>query len=225
MSQVFQWSIAQGLRQDNPADRNINQALPKLQTKRHFKALPFSDVSDTLNVIRNNARAWWGTKAAFEFLVLTAGRSGEVRLADWSEIDLDMALWTIPAERMKKSRPHRVPLSAPALAVLERARQLTDGEGLIFPSITGKAMSDNTLSKMLRDARIEANPHGFRSSFRDWCAESNIDRQVAESALAHRVGDDTELAYLRSDVLALRRNAMDAWGEYVTGPVGVSSTA
>ena len=216
LRQVFQWSIAQGLRQGNPADASISPALPRLTAKEHHKALPFREVSGAVETVRNTG-AWTGTKLAFEFLVLTAARSGEVRLAEWSEIDLEAGLWIIPAARMKSTREHRIPLSAPALAVLERAAELSDGAGLIFPSITGKPLSDSTISKLLREAGIPAVPHGFRSSFRDWCAEQNIDRQVAESALAHTVGDATEAAYLRSDVLALRRAAMDAWAEYVTG--------
>ena len=214
MGQVFQWAVSQGFRTDNPADRNINQALPKAGTRAHFKALPFREVGAALQTVRGSG-AWLGTKLAFEFLVLTAARSGEVRLAEWSEIDLDAVVWTIPASRMKSGREHRVPLSGAALDVLRRAGELSDGTGLIFPSANGKALSDSTVSKLLRENGIPAVPHGFRSSFRDWCAEENIDRQVAESALAHRVGDATEAAYLRSDMFALRRATMDDWGAYV----------
>ena len=215
MNQVFKWAIAQGYRTDNPADANINQALPKMTTREHFKALPHSQVGAALQTVRDST-AWAGTKLAFEFLVLTAARSGEVRNADWSEIDLDTGTWTVPASRMKAGREHRVPLSDAALDVLEAARILSSGEGLIFPSLRGKPMTDSTLSKMLRDNGIEANPHGFRSSFRDWCADQNIDRQIAESALAHAVGNATEAAYLRSDMLGLRRAAMDGWARYLT---------
>lgn len=216
MGQVFQWAIAQGLRSDNPADKNINQALPRAGTRDHFKALPFGEVRAAVRTIRDS-RAWAGTKLAFEFLVLTAGRSSEIRLTEWSEIDLDAATWTIPASRMKAGREHRVPLSVPALDVLRRARELSDGTGLLFPGATGRAQSDSTLSKLLRENGIQAVPHGFRSSFRDWCANSNIDRQIAESALAHVVGDATEVAYLRSDFFDLRRAAMDAWAASVIG--------
>ena len=215
MNQVFKWAIAQGYRTDNPADANINQALPRMTTREHFKALPHSQVGAALQTVRDST-AWAGTKLAFEFLVLTAARSGEVRNADWSEIDLDTGTWTVPASRMKAGREHRVPLSDAALDVLEAARILSSGEGLIFPSLRGKPMTDSTLSKMLRDNGIEANPHGFRSSFRDWCADQNIDRQIAESALAHAVGNATEAAYLRSDMLGLRRTAMDGWARYLT---------
>ena len=215
IGQVFEWSIAQGLRSDNPADRNINSALPKAGTKTHFKALPFGQVADALKTIRGSG-AWLGTKLAFEFLVLTAGRSGEVRAATWDEIDLDAATWTIPAARMKSSREHRVPLSGAALAVLDAAKELSDGTGLIFRSANGKALTDSTISKLIRENGVKAVPHGFRSSFRDWCAEANVDRQTAESALAHVVGDATESAYLRSDLFDLRRKAMDSWAMYLT---------
>lgn len=216
LSQTFKWAIAQGLREGNPADQNISAGLPKLTPREHHTALPFSEVGAALRTIRDSG-AWVGTKLAFEFLVLTAVRSGEVRNAEWSEIDLDAATWTIPAARMKSGREHRVALSGPALAVLDRARELSDGAGLLFPSSTGKPMSDNTISKLLRENGIAAVPHGFRSSFRNWAAHANVDRQTAESALAHVVGDAVEASYLRSDLFDLRRDAMDAWAAYLQG--------
>ena len=214
LSQTFKWAIAQGLRSDNPADSNIAPAMPKLTTRAHFRALPFGEVAGALQIVANS-NAWLGTKLAFRFLVLTAARSGEVRGATWDEIDLEAATWTIPAARMKSAREHRIPLSVQALEVLEEVRPLSGGEGLVFPSPTDRALTDSTISKLIRENGIQAVPHGFRSSFRDWCAEANIDRQVAESALAHSVGDATEAAYLRSDMLALRRAAMESWGEYL----------
>ena len=214
MGQVFQWAIAQGLRADNPADRNINQALPKANIRDHFKALPFSEVSAAVQTVQDSG-AWIGTKLAFRFLVLTAGRSNEIRLAQWSEIDLDAATWTIPAARMKSGREHRIPLANAALEVLDAAKELSDGSGLVFPSANGRALTDSTISKLLRENGVGAVPHGFRSSFRDWAASVNIPRQTAESALAHSVGDATEAAYLRSDLFELRRGAMDAWAEYL----------
>ena len=215
LSQTFRWAIAQGLRNDNPADANISAALPKSGAREHHRALPFADVPGAVRTIKDSG-AWIGTKLAFEFLVLTAGRSSEIRLAEWSEIDLEAATWTIPAARMKAGREHRVPLSGAALAVLEEARTLSSGDGLIFPSANGKALSDSTISKLLRENGIAAVPHGFRSSFRDWCAEQSIDRQTAEAALAHTLGNSTEIAYLRSDMFALRKGAMDTWAKFVT---------
>ena len=214
LSQTFKWAIAHGLRPDNPADQNISSGLPKLSTKVHHRALPYSQVGAALRIVASS-NAWLGTKLAFEFLVLTAARSGEVRGATWDEVDLEAATWTIPATRMKSGREHRIPLSAPALDVLREARPLSGGQGLVFPSPSDKPLTDSTISKLLRENDVQAVPHGFRSSFRDWCAEANIDRHVAESALAHSVGDATEAAYLRSDMFALRRAAMDSWGLYL----------
>ncbi len=214
LRQIFAWSIAQGLRDSNPADQNISDALPSLATKEHHKALPCTQVGAAIKTVEATD-AWELTKACFVFMVLTATRSGESRLATWDEIDLDSATWTIPASRMKKDREHRVPLSKAAVAILERSKAYSHGKGLVFPSSTGRAMSDSTVSKLLRINSIPAVPHGFRSSFRDWCAENNINRQVAEMCLAHNVGDATEAAYLRSDMFDLRRAALDAWAEYL----------
>ena len=215
LSMTFKWAIAQGLRTGNPADQNISSALPKLSPKNHHGALPFSEVAGAISSVRQTG-AGAATKLAFEFLVLTAARSCEIREATWGEIDREAATWSIPAARMKSSRDHRVPLSAPALAVLDAARALSDGNGLVFPSPRGKPLTDATLSKLLRENEIGAVPHGFRSSFRDWCAHANIDRQVAEASLAHSVGNATETAYLRSDMFELRRAAMVAWGEFLS---------
>ena len=214
LRQVFAWSIARGLRESNPADQNISDALPSLATRAHHKALSCAQVGAAIKTVEATD-AWELTKACFTFMVLTATRSGESRLATWGEIDLDSATWTIPAGRMKKDREHRVPLSKAAVAVLERAKAYSHGRGLVFPSSTGRAMSDSTVSKLLRMNAIPAVPHGFRSSFRDWCAENNIDRQVAEMCLAHNVGNATEAAYLRSDMFDRRREAMDAWASYL----------
>ena len=146
---------------------------------------------------------------------MTACRSGEVRGAKWCEIDPEGPTWLIPAERMKAGREHRVPLSGRALAVLNEARELADSTGLIFPSATGRMLSDSTLSKLLRESEIDAVPHGFRSSFRDWCGETGVDREVAEASLAHVVKNQVEAAYARSDLLERRRTVMQKWAHYL----------
>ena len=151
----------------------------------------------------------------FEFLTLTAARSGEVRAAQWDEIDLDRRVWTVPAERMKTSREHRVPLSHRAIEILHESDDLYDGSGLVFPSITGRVLSDSTVSKLLRELDINAVPHGFRSSFRDWCAETGQPREIAAAALAHTV-QGVEGAYFRSDLFDRRRQVMEAWGDYIS---------
>ena len=214
LRQVFNWAVSQGLRQNNPADKTISHALPKRSVKEHYPALPFAQVGTAMQTVEQTT-AWLGTKLCFALMVLTATRSGESRLATWEEIDLDTATWTIPAHRMKAGREHRVPLSKAAVSILQQAKALTDGRGLVFPSARGKAMSDSTVSKLLRQNGIAAVPHGFRSSFRDWCAENNVNRQLAETALAHAVGSATEAAYLRSDMFDLRRALMQEWADYL----------
>ena len=164
------------------------------------------------------SHAYSATKLAFEFLVLTAARSGEVRLAHWDEIDLEAREWTVPAERTKAHRPHRVPLSGRAVEILSEARTLGGGSGLVFPSPEGRASAHSRLSTLLRDLGIAAVPHGFRSSFRDWCGEcSNAPREVAEAALAHAVRNKVEAAYARSDLFERRRVLMDDWASYLAG--------
>ena len=148
--------------------------------------------------------------------MLTACRSGEVRLARWDEFDLEDREWTIPAERMKAKRMHRVPLSGRALEILEEARALLDGDDLVLPSPTGKPLSDGALSNPLRALGIAAVPHGFRSSFRDWAGECTAaPRAVMEAALAHVVGG-VEGAYARSDLFERRRTLMDQWAAYLS---------
>ena len=215
LSAIFKYCIAKGYRKDDPAGPAISEALPKGKNgKKHHKALPHSEVGKSIQTVRESQAAET-TKLCLEFLVLTACRSGEVRNAKWEEIDEKKAVWTVPAERMKSDRQHRVPLSPEAVSVLHRAKEFADGTGLVFPSPSGKVLSDNTLSKMLRELKIESVPHGYRSSFRNWCAENNFDREIAEQALAHVIKNRTEAAYLRSDILDLRRDLMDKWGNYL----------
>lgn len=168
---VMKWAVAQGFRGDNPAGDAISVALPKTGTTRqHHGTLPYTEVGAALDKAKAS-RAYRGTVLALEFLVLTACRSSEVRHATWDEVDLEAETWMVPASRMKAKRDHRVPLSRRALEVLREARGLLNGAGLIFPSAQGRAIGVNTVSKLLRDLGIEAVPHGFRSSFRDWAAE------------------------------------------------------
>lgn len=213
---VMKWAVANGWRQDNPAEA-ISQALPKQkQPVKHRKSLPYGEVSGCLEVVRAS-RAYDATKLALEFVVLTACRSGEARLADWSEIDLENAEWTIPAQRMKANKEHRVPLSGRALEVLEAARALGDGTGLVFPSVTGKALSDMTLSKLVKELGYAVDVHGFRTSFKTWCQErTTTPREVSEAALAHTIQNKAEAAYARSDLFEKRRALMERWAGYVS---------
>ena len=218
ISAVMKWAVAQGHRSDNPAGDAIGKALPRHQTTaRHMQALPHREVAGAIAAVRAS-KAWWATKAAFEFLVLTATRSGEVRRATWQEIDVDVAAWTVPAERMKANTEHRVPLSRRAIEILNQARVTGDGHELVFPSMRGKVLSDMTLSKLVKEQGIAAVPHGFRSSFRDWAAEQTGARHdVIEACLAHTVRNPTVAAYARSDLFERRRRLMDDWAEYLAG--------
>lgn len=217
---VMKWAVAQGWRQDNPADV-IARALPKQdRTQKHRLALPYPEVSDCLNTIKASG-AGQSTKQALEFLVLTASRSGEVRLAHWDEFDLDKAEWVISAQRMKAKREHRVPLSGRCLEILQEAKRLDDGSGLVFPGTRyGKPLSDMTLSKLVKELGFKADVHGFRTSFKTWAQErTNSPREVSEAALAHTVKDKAEAAYARSDLFEKRRKLMVRWAEYLDTPL------
>ena len=212
---TFDNAISRELIDADPWER-AKKGLGQLKDKgKNQESLPHSEIGAAIRTVRETS-AGLTTKAAFEFLVLTAARSGEARGADWSEIDWDNRTWTVPASRMKGKRVHRVPLSGAAMAVLESAREMTGGIGLIFPSDKGKPLSDSTLSKLVRENGIRAVPHGFRASFRTWAAEcSDVPREIAEFALGHVEGSAAELAYRRTDYYERRRDLMEQWGTYV----------
>ena len=217
MSVVMEWAIGQGHRPDNPAGKVILKSLPKQnQRVTHFKSLPFSELGRAIRQVRAT-EAWLGTKLCFEFLALTASRSGEARLARWDEFEFDGLVWTIPGSRMKAGLEHRIPLTPAMVDVLGRAREIRDSSGLVFPSAHGKPMSDSTLSKLLRENGIPTTPHGVRSAFRTWAAEcSDVPREIAEFALAHVEGSAAELAYRRTDYFERRRGLMESWAHYLT---------
>ena len=223
MEVVFDWAIATGWRLDNPAGKAVLRVLPRTaKLKRRHRSLPYREVPDALIRVRRSP-ADLVTRLSFEFLVLTAARSGEVRKSTWSEIDLGSATWTVPEERMKARREHRVPLSVRCLEILAEARELNGrDQDLIFPGWSGKPLSDMTYGALLRREEVPAVAHGFRSSFKNWCMEASgiPDRQlVSELALAHDVGDETEKAYSTTDLLEERRPLMEAWAGFCH-PVG-----
>ena len=153
---------------------------------------------------------------ALEFQVLTAVRPTEARLARWAEIDLKTATWTIPDQRTKKSREHRVPLSTQAIAVLTAARRYSRDSELVFVGKKGGQVGSTTIAALLQRAEIGCVPHGFRSSFRNWVEEcTDTPRSVAEAALAHVNRDQVEAAYLRTDLFKRRRKLMEAWANYL----------
>lgn len=215
---VMKWAMAQGWRLDNPAD-TISKALPRQDRSKiqHRKALPYEKVGGAVRTVQASD-ASPVTKLAFEMLVLTAARSGEIREAVWSEFDLHRAEWAIPATRMKAKKAHRVPLSDRCVAILEAAKALKQKESdLVFPgSKPRKPLSDMTFSKLMKELDIPAVPHGFRSSFRDWAGEqTSHPREVIEFALAHVIKDKAEAAYARSDLFEKRRVLMSDWEQFI----------
>ena len=219
MGVIFDYAIASGWRADNPASA-VASALPRRsRIKRHHPALPYDEVPAAMEHIREST-ADPSTRLAFEFMALTAARAGEVRGATWAEIDIDGSVWEVPAERMKARRGHRVPLATRALAILSEAREFSDGDGLIFPNChTGKPLSNMAFTALLRRLKIEAVPHGFRSSFKDWTiSETATPWAVGEAALAHNLGNSVESAYARTDLFERRRELMAQWAHFVAEP-------
>ena len=215
---VLEWAVAMELRADNPCDRVLPVLGPQNDIVTHRRALPHRDVAAAIETVRSSSSGQSAVKLAFELLVLTAARSAEIRLATWDEMDTAGGVWTVPATRMKAKREHRVPLCGRAVEVLEAARTLDDGGGLVFPMRSGKPIADSTLPMVLRELGIAAVPHGFRSSFRDWAAEkTDHPREVIEAALAHVVPNKVEAAYARSDLFERRRLLMDDWATYLGG--------
>lgn len=217
MELVLDFAAARGLREGpNPARwrGNLDAALPKpskLAKVRHHAAVAGDDVG--LFMARLRDQTGMGARA-LEFAILTAARSGEVRGAVWSELNLADSSWTVPAERMKAGREHRVPLSKPALELL---RSLPKGasDDWVFPGLRGP-LSDMSLTAVLRRMNVAATAHGFRSTFRDWCSEhTNHPSEAAEMALAHAVGDKVEAAYRRGDLFEKRVRLMSDWAKFL----------
>ena len=215
---VLDYGHGKGWREQPFVMGQVNKALPRQPRKdAHFSAMPFANVSSFLSRLRERQSIG---RLAVEALILTAVRSGEIRGAAWSELDLDAATWTIPASRMKAGKAHVVPLSPAAVAVFTQAaefRRATDD--LVFHGLKrGNPLSDMTLLKVLRDMGEPYTVHGFRSAFRDWVAEeTNVPGEIAEAVLAHAIPNRVEAAYRRTDYLDKRRKLMEAWGAYCTG--------
>src|SRR5215472_10014336 len=210
ISLILDWATARKLRTgDNPArwKGHLEAVLPKrskVQKVINHSALPYSRLPPFMNALRQQSEI--GARAA-ELMILTATRTSEVRFAAWSEIDLDGRLWIIPAARMKAERDHRVPLTRPAIGLLSQLPR--DGAG-VFPGL-----GQHAILKALKRVNSEVTAHGFRSTFRDWCAEqTSFPSEVAEMALAHAVGDKVEAAYRRGDLFEKRRQLAEAWARY-----------
>ena len=217
---VLDYAAARGYREGfNPArwKGNLDAALPnpsKVAPVRHHAAVAVKDVASFMKRLGSQDGA--GARA-LEFAVLTAARSGEVRGATWSEVDLRAALWTIPAARMKSGREHRVPLSQPAIKLLRSLPGDRLPEDYLFPGIRGP-LSDMSLTAVLRRMSVTATAHGFRSTFRDWVSEyTEHSGEVAEMALSHAIGDKVEAAYRRGDLLEKRVALMTDWASFLAG--------
>ena len=216
---ILEWAMGHGYVQHNVAEE-INGALAKQpNTSAHMKAAPYKGIPAILSAIRH-APTTEAARLCVEFLLMTATRSQEARLATWEEIDWDTKTWTIPAPRMKMQQAHRVPLSETALAVLTKAKALGSVRW-VFPSpLKDEALGEATLRKVLKDAGVkkETTVHGFRSSFRTWAGEeTTAPHDVLEACLAHAVGSSVSRAYARGDLLEKRRPIMHAWGRFVVG--------
>lgn len=207
----------------NPAQwaGHLSTQLPspkKLQKKEHHPAVHYQQIGDFMSKLRANSSI---SGKALEFLILTTVRSGSVRQAEWREIDLDKALWIIPAEHTKARQEHRVPLSPQAIQLL-KSIPIMAGTDIVFSSPSGKVLSDMALSQLMRGMRergeltVEAVPHGFRSTFRDWAAEQTAyPDEIRKAASGHTVGDAVKEAYQRTDLLDKRRNLMNEWAKFL----------
>jgi integrase len=212
---VLAWSAVSGFRSgDNPArwSENLDQVLPKpskLKKVRHHRALPWQEVGQFVLDLRKRDGA---AAQALEFAILTAARSGEVRGMEWQELDLEARVWTVPGDRIKAGKPHRVPLSDRALEILKATPHR---EGLVFRGARGGALSDMSLSAVCKRMKVDATPHGFRSSFKDWARNATrYPDEASELALAHVNSDATRAAYARDELLPIRARLMADWSRF-----------
>ncbi len=221
---VMTWCAARNIIVASPLGV-VDHLLPSQRSKRHrvehHPAVAWRDIPAVCATLFLGTAVTTG-RLLLEFIILTACRSGEARGMGWDEFDVDKAVWTIPAARMKASISHRVPLSPRALEILRLMAMQRDVSPLVFPSRRGTPLSDMTLTKILRDAMIAsdtpnrtATVHGFRSTFRDWASEHGYARDLAERALAHTIKNAAEAAYHRTDLLEQRRVMMDEWGKWI----------
>ena len=213
---VLDWAKAAGFRAGSNPVSEISKALPRQSDRKgHHAALPYSEVPTFVHKLRGIEETI--SDLAFEFLILTAARTGEVIEAKWNEIDLEHVAWTIPAGRMKAGREHRVPLPPRCIELLKQAKLLAAGSEFVFPGRSGKKpMSNMALLMTMRRMSPGYTVHGFRSAFRDWASErTTFAREICEAALAHIVKDKTEAAYRRADLFEKRRELMATWAAFV----------
>jgi len=224
---VLAWATVRQFRSgDNPArwTNHLEELLPsrrEILPVEHFAALAYRDVPGLIAKLRERSGI---VGRALEFLILTASRSGEVLGARWDEIGLAERVWTVPAERMKSRREHRVPLCDRALAILNEMK-LYRRNGFVFPSERRENLGESPMRELLKRLGYKATIHGMRSAFRDWAGEqTNFAREVCEAALAHAIGNKVEQAYRRGDALEKRRRLMEAWADFCSRPVAQGAT-
>jgi integrase len=218
IEQILNWATVSGYRTgENPARwaGNISEILPKpskVSKRVHFKALPYEQMGSFMVELRKRPAM---TARALEWIILTACRSAEARGATWDEIDLKNRIWSIPADRMKMDREHRVPLCDDAVKLLKNLPRF-EGSNYLFTAARGGMLSDMSISMLCRRMKVEAVPHGFRSTFKDWATEqTSFPDLVSEMCLAHKVGSAVREAYARGDLLEKRRKLINAWADYV----------
>ncbi len=218
IEQILNWATVSGYREGlNPArwKGHLSEILPKpskIKKETHFKALPYKEIGAFMVELRKREAM---TARALEWIILTACRSGECRGANWAEINLNERVWIIPAERMKMGQEHRVPLCDDAIKLLESLPRF-EGSNYLFTAARGGQLSDMSISMLCRRMAVEAVPHGFRSTFKDWCSEQTaFPDMVSEMALAHGISNEVQAAYRRGDLFDKRARLMDAWGEYL----------
>ena len=219
IAQTLEWTRIEGYyTAPNPVKAVVRSLRAGKVERQHMRAARYDQVADVLARADSHTRTPPATRLALRLLVLTAARSREIRLMEWADVDIDTATWARPAAKMKAGKAHRVPLSRQALAVLERARKLGTGRGFVFPATRGGGvLPDNAMRRLVSRLGINATPHGFRSSFKDWARNHDVDETLSEFALAHVEGSATVKAYARDDLLQKRRPVMQAWADYVGG--------
>ena len=218
---VLSWATVHGHREgENPArwKGHLDTILPapaKIKKVKHHRALPMDDMYRFMSALKERESI---AARCLEFIILTAARSGEARGATWDEIDLQGRVWTIPGERMKAGREHRVPLSDEALKLLQDLPRHV-GSDLVFTAPRGGQLTDVVMGELLKRMKVDATVHGFRSTFRDWTAErTSTPHHVAEMALAHTIKNEAEAAYRRGDLLAKRARLMQDWARFIDSP-------
>lgn len=216
---VLTWAAVRGYRNgENPArwEGHLKEVLPnpsKVKKVKHHRALPWQEMGQFMVQLRKREAM---TARVLEFLILTAARSSEVRFATWDEIDMDTRVWTVPGDRIKAGKPHQVPLSDNAMAVLQALPRF-DGSPYVFPASRGGPLSDLALSQLCKRMKVDATPHGFRSTFKDWARiRTNYADEVSELALAHVNSDATRAAYARDELLPQRKRLMEDWARFVS---------